>query len=182
MAAWFQFELQAKFSIIIILQKTYRMHQLKNWKDQFQNIYKGPNWIGDSIASVIDNLPANIAFKKPPGKRHSIAEILKHMMVWKYLLVNRLSGDNIYDVDQEASFDTEIYGGVTEEALKKLLSDFDDCQRELISLLDTADIEILTQPVAGRKYTMEYLINGVLQHDIYHLGQLVFIKRQLSGL
>jgi hypothetical protein len=102
--------------------------------------------------------------------------------MWKYLLVNRLSGDNIYDVDQEKSFDTTIYGEATHEALKKLLSDVDDCQRELISLLEKSSQEIFNQSVAGRSYNMEYLINGVLQHDIYHLGQLAFLKKQLLEL
>ena len=154
-------------------------YELKYWIDQFHSIYTGPNWIGDYILSVPDNLPPEIAFQKPPGNRHSIAEILKHMMAWKYLLVNRLSGDNIYDVDQEESFNTSIYGEASLEAFKKLLSDFDDCQRELISLLEKAKPEILQSAVAGRSYNMQYLINGVLQHDIYHLGQLVFLKKQL---
>ena len=158
------------------------MHELKYWINQFQSIYNGPNWIGDSILSVVNDLSAQIAFEKPPGNRHSIAEILKHMMVWKYLLVNRLSGDNIYDVDQEKSFDTSIYGEATSEAFKKLLSDVDDCQRELISLLEKATPEVLQSSVAGRNYTMQYLINGVLQHDIYHLGQLAFLKKQLFQL
>ena len=157
-------------------------HELKYFINQFQSVYIGPNWIGDSIHSVLDDLPAHIAFQKPPGKRHSIAEILKHMMVWKYLLVNRLSGDNIYDVDQEESFNTSIYGEATVETFKKILSDIDDCQRELISLLDKAKPELLHVQVAGRNYNMEYLVNGILQHDIYHLGQLAFLKKQLLQL
>src|SRR5215211_181352 len=151
--------------------------ELKYFINQFQSVYVGPNWIGDSILSILENLPASIAFQKPPGKRHSIAEILKHMMLWKYLLVNRLSGDNIYDVDQEQSFDTSIYGEANSEAFKKLLSDVDDCQRELILLLEKAKPEVLQAKVAARNYTMEYLVNGILQHDIYHLGQLAFLKK-----
>jgi uncharacterized damage-inducible protein DinB len=156
--------------------------ELKYLIDQFQAIYYGPNWIGDSVASVLDNLPVQIVFQKPPGKRHSITEILKHMMVWKYLLVNRLSGDNIYDVDQEESFNTSIYGEAGAEAFKKLISDSDDCHRELISLLEKAKPEILQSEVALRKYNMQYLAHGILQHDIYHLGQLAFLKKQLSNL
>jgi uncharacterized damage-inducible protein DinB len=154
----------------------------KYWIDQFKSIYDGPNWIGDSVASVIKNLPSKIAFQKPPGKRHSIAEILKHMMVWKYLLVNRLSGDNIYDVDQEESFDTSLYGEEGDDAFRKLLSDTDDCQRELISLLEKVSPDVLQSDVALRNYNMQYLVNGVLQHDIYHLGQIAFLKKQLLDL
>jgi len=157
-------------------------HENKTLTDQFQGVYIGPNWIGDSILSVLEDMPAQVAFQKPPGNRHSIAEILKHMMVWKYLLVNRLSGDNIYDVNQEESFSTSIYGEAGAEAFKKLLSDFDDCQRELISLLEKAKPEVLQTDVAGRNYNMQYLVNGILQHDIYHLGQLVFLKKQLLAL
>jgi hypothetical protein len=104
------------------------------------------------------------------------------MMVWKYLLVNRLSGDNIYDVEQEESFDTGIYGEPGDDAFRKLLSDSDDCHRELISLLEKAVPEVLQSDVALRNYNMEYLVNGVLQHDIYHLGQIAFLKKQLLDL
>jgi hypothetical protein len=41
-------------------------HDLKYWIDQFQSIYTGPNWIGDSILSVVDELDSKIAFQKPP--------------------------------------------------------------------------------------------------------------------
>ena len=70
-------------------------HELKNFTDQFQAVYIGPNWIGDSILSVPDNITAQIAFQKPPGDRHSIAEILKHIMLW----------NNIWDRHPKKVFD-----------------------------------------------------------------------------
>lgn len=157
------------------------MQQLKFWILQFEEIYNGDNWLGDPILAVLTGLPEQIAFPKPQGGRHSIAEIAKHMMIWKYFLVCRLSGDNTYEVDQEASFDLSQYGAEPAKVYTSVLSDLDDCHRRLITLLGNAPDDVLEKPVSGRKYNMGYLINGVLQHDIYHLGQLILLKKQFTG-
>ena len=39
----------------------------------------------------------------------------------------------------------------------------------LITLLSVADLD---RTVAGKEYNFRYLIEGITQHDVYHLGQI----------
>ncbi|MEO9475028.1 MAG: hypothetical protein ABJG41_05825 [Cyclobacteriaceae bacterium] len=48
-------------------------------------------------------------------------------------------------------------------------------QKELIQNIDRSDEALLNKTVPGKDYTFAYLIKGVIDHDIYHLGQLYYL-------
>jgi len=40
----------------------------------------------------------------------------------------------------------------------------------------------LYEHVLGKEYTNVYMINGLVQHDIYHLGQINVLYHQIKNL
>ena len=38
------------------------------------------------------------------------------------------------------------------------------------------DDEALNTQTLGRTYNLEFLLNGIIQHDIYHLGQIAVLS------
>lgn len=149
---------------------------------QLQITHSGSPWTDNSFKTAIAGISARLAFKKPPGDRNSIAEIVRHMIAWKEFLVRKLEGDSDYDLAQKDSFDMQPYKAMNETAWKRLLKDADAMQARLIALLEELDPDALGQTVPKRKYRMSGLLNGVLQHDIYHIGQLVLLKKQLKAI
>jgi uncharacterized damage-inducible protein DinB len=64
-----------------------------------------------------------------------------------------------------------------QEGLQKL----QQSQDELLRLLAQKDDALLEQNVSGRTYNYRKLISGIIQHDIYHLGQIAFITKALKS-
>ena len=52
--------------------------------------------------------------------------------------------------------------------------------KQLIALLHTKDDALLSQKLPNRDYNYRFLLNGLMQHNIYHLGQIAFLKNLLG--
>lgn len=64
------------------------------------------------------------------------------------------------------------------ELLNKLIS----TQNKIIELLEEQMINnSLEYKVSGKDYSFEYLLNGIIQHDIYHSGQIGLLHSQLKN-
>ncbi|MDQ3278575.1 MAG: hypothetical protein M3Q06_09625, partial [Bacteroidota bacterium] len=60
-----------------------------------------------------------------------------------------------------------------QEGLQKLKK----AQAALLTILQQLEDSVLAQDVRERDYNNRKLINGIIQHDIYHLGQIAFIVK-----
>jgi len=47
----------------------------------------------------------------------------------------------------------------------------------LVKELETKDNDFLNDMVEGSEYDYYTLIHGVIQHDIYHTGQIILLKK-----
>jgi len=56
----------------------------------------------------------------------------------------------------------------------------DESQEKLVTLLKKQDDSMLDQAYS-EKATYRDLIEGIFQHDLYHLGQIAYIKSNHSG-
>ena len=54
-------------------------------------------------------------------------------------------------------------------------------QNEILKILDRSDDELLTLKVRQRKFKVKYLLEGVIQHDIYHIGQIAALNKTLQN-
>ena len=51
---------------------------------------------------------------------------------------------------------------------------------KIIALLQLKDDEWLKEKVNFRDFDNRFLLNGLIQHNIYHLGQIAYLKKQLE--
>ncbi|MGK2861041.1 MAG: DinB family protein [Chitinophagaceae bacterium] len=50
-------------------------------------------------------------------------------------------------------------------------------QKELIRALSKLTDEALDNPFAGSAYSLRIFLNGQIQHDIYHIGQIALASK-----
>jgi hypothetical protein len=50
----------------------------------------------------------------------------------------------------------------------------------LIEIIQQQKDDILSQQVRDRNYDFRKLLYGIKEHDIYHLGQIAYIKKLLQ--
>jgi uncharacterized damage-inducible protein DinB len=140
----------------------------------FSSFYDDNPWFGDSYMDVISDITAVEALVTPPNG-HSIAVILWHMVKWRKTLTVRLLGDRDFRTDMTDADNWPSAESQTPATWEAAKSAFAEQQTILMEQLgEREEVFLDTEFVTGRKYRM--LVSGVLQHDIYHLGQIALLK------
>lgn len=149
-------------------------------KEQLKLIYNGDPWYGDSIKSVMSSVNPELVFDSPGNGMHSIAELTAHMLTYRNFAENRLQGSTEPPPEQEQTFELNTFSPGKKLVWETLINRLHSSQRNLLTLLNQHDDSILEKKVAGKPYSFRYLLTGILQHDLYHLGQIVYINKLLD--
>ncbi|QEC51825.1 DinB family protein [Anseongella ginsenosidimutans] len=148
------------------------MEKKSDIPEQFEAVYEGSPWYGKSICKVLEGIDPAMAFRRLPGHVHTIAELLAHMISWKQVLVNRLEKNGKPRPRQKDTYLTAGYGSAPEAAWRNLKQTLDDQHRRLMVLLGTA--------IGAENSKLPWkMTRGVLQHDVYHLGQIALLKKAI---
>ena len=147
--------------------------EINNYISEFENIYNGEPWYGKSLMAVIQTGDAKNVFKKEKPTAHSAYEIVHHLYTWRDLLVKRLNGDTTSSIetgskDDWAPLPKEKNGTAWKALVKKL----EQNQADLVKALAKWEDEALDKNFAGTNYPLRTFLNGQIQHDIYHIGQI----------
>lgn len=149
-------------------------------KKQLTLIYDGDAWYGPSIKATLKSVELRCVYNSPRASLHPIAELVAHMISWRTFVVRRLNGDASFLPEQEDTFDWRQFSTDKNKAWDAMRKQLGNNQHQLLRLLDQYGDSILEQEVAGKPYTFHYLLTGLIQHDVYHLGQIVYIQRLLE--
>lgn len=148
--------------------------------NQFEEIYSGKPWYGNSISEIFNAIPGTDAVKKLTPERHSIVELVYHMITWRYFVIKQIQGDAEFDVSQNDKNDWREINYNNKNLWDDALSDFDKIHKQLISELNNLEEAVLQKTAPLRNYTYEFLLTGLIQHDMYHLGQISLIGSSLN--
>lgn len=156
---------------------------IKNILEQLQELHHGKPWIGRSLEFRLAQLDPDKCFVRPIPDMHSIAEILSHVTLWRteaILKINTGSGSKTDDCPEN---------WLSNEALQSkgwdhIKTAYDASLEELITLLQQKDDNFLDRQYYDTDfkgdYTYRWLLNGMVEHDAYHLGQIGMIIKYLK--
>jgi uncharacterized damage-inducible protein DinB len=145
--------------------------------DQLRRAFSGDAWHGDSVFEILEGVNAAQAAAHPIKNAHSIWELVLHIAAWDGAVLHRLGGAAV-----ELS-DTENFPPVTdasEAAWRKALADVRRVHEALVAAVAALPDSRLDQIVPGKKgahYTFYYMLHGVVQHELYHAGQIALLKK-----
>jgi hypothetical protein len=148
--------------------------------NRFNEIFNGSPWYGETFEAKVNGITDLNAFVQPFNAAHSAAEIVAHMTYWRKGLVARLEGDNIFFPSMEDANNWVTIEKLKAKGWENILDDFNQSQNQIIHLLPQKTDDFLGEEYS-KGSTFEYLIQGIIDHDIYHLGQLGLIKRLNQG-
>ncbi|NDV43392.1 DinB family protein [Flagellimonas sediminis] len=150
---------------------------------QFEEIQDGYPWVGNSFASKLADVDADLVFKRPLEGLHSIAETISHLTFWRKeaLLKIKTGQGSKTDDCPENWLPNDI---LKQKGWEQIQKEYDDTLKELITLLKNKEDAFLSQTYYDidfkGDYTYSFLVNGMLHHDVYHLGQLGLIIKFLK--
>ena len=153
------------------------MTEIERISDQLKRAFEGGAWHGPSVKEVLEGVTAEKAAARPVSGAHSIWELVLHIAVWENAVKRWVRGES-YNVSDEQNWPAIKDAG--EPAWKKALEALEKGHmelRETISRLSDSDLDkILKQP----KPSVYQLLHGVIQHDLYHAGQIAVLKKAFT--
>lgn len=157
------------------------MSWLNEAADQLDEVYNGSPWYGRSVRDILQKIHPQKAGLRLHGEGHSIFELAEHMLSWRNYLIEKLNGNHAFIIEVNDQRDWKPQRPVSENDWQNLLDAFDKSQSSLLAKLRNAKENELAGMVPGKSYTFRPLIEGIIQHDIYHAGQLVTTAKSLGA-
>jgi len=145
------------------------MTEINKISDLIDKTFNGPAWHGPSVMEALHDISPKTALNKI-GESHSIIELVQHMTTWRNFTAKRLTGDHKYEVTDEDNFPKGTDWTNAIASLKQ-------SQVNLAIALKNFPEDKLSSIVPTRKYDFYALLHGIIQHDIYHTGQIILLKK-----
>ena len=144
--------------------------------DQLKRAHEGGAWHGPSLRELLHDLSAEQASAKPVADAHSIWEVVLHIEAWERAGLRRLGGDRAQLSDEE---DWSPSSATSEAAWRETLERLKATNLELRAAVARLADEELDRPVVEGMSSVYVTLHGVVQHTLYHAGQIALLRRAL---
>ncbi len=149
--------------------------------DQLERTWKGDAWHGPTLSELTSGLTATQAATPHLEDAHSIWEIVLHLTGWMREVDRRMAGG---EPGEPQGGDWPDIGTVTEERWQAARDDLGRTVGELASRIRSFSDERLGErvgkqrdPAMGTGQTYYVMLHGVVQHNLYHGGQIALLKK-----
>jgi uncharacterized damage-inducible protein DinB len=150
------------------------MSEIARIGSQLKRAFEGEAWHGPSLKELLAGVTAEQAAARPLAGSHSIWEIVLHIAAWEGVARRRLEGETALIPSEE---DWPTVSDTSETAWLEALTKLESGHRQLRATLRQLTDADLDKIVAGQQYSFYFLLHGVIQHDLYHAGQIALLKK-----
>jgi uncharacterized damage-inducible protein DinB len=156
------------------------MSQTERLADQIRRAYYGEAWHGDSIQEILSGVNAEAAAAHPLKHAHSIWELVLHIAAWNDA-VRRRTGGQAVSLTEKQNFPP--IPDKSEAAWRAALEHLKKTHDELVKAVGAFPDDRLQEQVPGKRepyYNYYYMFSGIVQHELYHAGQIALLKKAQS--
>jgi uncharacterized damage-inducible protein DinB len=149
--------------------------------DELAREHDGDPWHGSPVLHILEGIGATQAAARPIEDAHSIWELVLHITAWKNEVRRRLSGAPAAMPEEG---DWPRIGEPSEARWRDARVRLQKAHAELTAAVRRIPEERLYEPTndprdrslgAGVSYYV--LLHGIVQHDVYHTGQIAILKK-----
>jgi uncharacterized damage-inducible protein DinB len=151
------------------------MNEIARIQDQLQRAFDGNAWHGPSLSALLADVSPAKAAAKPVPAAHSIWVLVLHITAWQRVVVRRLAGEEVREIPLQEDFPT--IQDVSETAWRKAKDELATAHRQLWEAMGRLSEAQLSNPVPGQRYSVYGMLHGVIQHNLYHAGQIALLKK-----
>lgn len=152
--------------------------EIKNIIAELRDTYEGDPWFGKNVKAILAMADERKIFEKK-GSEHSILELLWHMITWREFVVDRLQHSQKMKLEYFEKNDWRELDHQDKTLWPQGIERLGETQEQILSLLKERNDDLLDEPVRERTYNYRKLLEGIIQHDIYHLGQIAYAVKSL---
>jgi hypothetical protein len=134
-----------------------------------------------SLHDAVSDFPPALRGVKPPGAPHTAWQLLEHM---------RLAQEDILDFSRNPKYKERTFpddywpaseAPPNEQAWANSIATFDDDLNQMQELIADTKHDLLAKLPHGRGQTLLREALLVADHNAYHLGQLMFLRKILEN-
>jgi hypothetical protein len=147
--------------------------------DQLRRAVNGDAWHGPSVREVLEGVTAAGASEHPVAGAHSIWELAVHIDAWVGASLEATEGVAMpWPIPAEMDWPPIGEGSSAwTEAKDRLFATAERFAKTVESFSEAR----LRETVPGRDFDFYFLFHGVVQHSLYHAGQIALLKKELAG-
>ena len=146
------------------------MRAVERILDQLNRAYGGEAWQGPALRELLEDVTEVEAKAHPTAGMHSILELVAHIRATMDLVSTRLAG-NPKELTTE-----EDWADMTTMSWAAALEELDHAESRVCDAVARLTPDDLDKIVVGRNYTTYVMLHGLVQHNLYHAGQIAIIK------
>lgn len=151
------------------------MREVERIAEQLRRAYEGEAWHGPSVKEALAGVTATVAAARPLNGAHSIWEITLHILAGEEIVLARLEGERRGVTEEE--WWPQASSDKGEESWRALLEALDAANLKLREATTALSDERLEQPIVEGMSTTYITLHGLIQHDLYHAGQIMLLKK-----
>ena len=153
--------------------------EIKSIIQNIKNVNNGQPWFGRPVYEMLDEIDPESVYQKPNDHSHSMIELLWHMITWSEFALRSLEKANKENIN---AIEAQDWRNIDPSfhTWQKGLEIFKNTHRQITDILDKKNDDFLKEIVGQRKFNFRFMLNGLIQHNIYHLGQIVYTGKLLS--
>ena len=146
----------------------------------FESTLNEQPWFGRAVYEILSEVNEAKANTKPNGTEHSMIELLWHMNTWAEFTLGGLENRTVEEMKAIETIDWRDIDPKT-HTWEKGVEQLKATHNKIIELLkQKKDDSFLGDIVPLRNYNFRFLLNGLIKHNIYHLGQVAYLKKMLA--
>ena len=148
--------------------------------DQLRRAFTGDPWHGSPLLDLLAGITAEQARARPLRSVHSIWELVLHIDVYLHAALGAAQGVamlKLYGTEGDWPAVSDDSSAAWIAAQDRLFQNAE----KLAQAMERFDDAKLQDTVPGRQYDFYYLFHGIVQHSLYHGGQIAMLKKALSA-
>lgn len=153
------------------------MSEVSRILDQMDRAIGGEAWHGPHLQQLLEGMSAEKASMHPVRGAHSIWEIVNHLAAWNRIVHSRFAGT---PVDVTPELDWPPVWEASEVEWQRSLDNLSESRAHFRAAVEKLRDEELSARPAGTEWSRYATLHGVVQHDLYHAGQIAILKKALG--
>lgn len=133
-----------------------------------------------SFEDAVANLPPKFFGKSVPGVEHTLWRQLEHLRICQWDILEFSRNPNHVSPEFPVGYWPATDAPPTDQAWSESVQAFLDDRREMVSLISDPDVDLYAKIPHGTGQTLLREALLVADHNAYHLGQIVILRKALN--
>ncbi|HKT24575.1 MAG TPA: DinB family protein [Terriglobales bacterium] len=159
------------------------MSEAKRIAELYRSVYEGDKngeaWHGLALKPLLKSVTVEQAARVPNTGAHSILQLVLHIAYWEEVVLRRLNGE-VVEAPLNTPHDWPPNRKLTNSEWQAALNRLENSHLALRRAIESVTDDKLKQIVPKRDHDNYTLLHGIIQHCVYHSGQIALVKKLTS--